>query len=83
MAFSWPSVKQIGVRCPPPMSNQLGGLRRDSKQFVDKRRRKKRPKNREERKERKEGRKRRRKSYKTSNVARLKDQGLDPTHYKR
>ena len=36
------------------MSNQLGGLRRDSKQFVDKRRRKKREK---ERKKRKEGRK--------------------------
>ena len=65
------------------MSNQLGGLRRDSKQFVDKRRRKKRKKERKkERKERKEGRKRR-KSYKTSIVARLTDQGLDPTHYKR
>ena len=36
------------------MSNQLGGLRRDSKQFVDKRKRKKREK---ERKKRKEGRK--------------------------
>ena len=36
------------------MSNELGGLRRDSKQFVDKRRREKREK---EIKERKEGRK--------------------------
>ena len=36
------------------MSNELDGLRRDSKQFIDKRRRKKRKK---ERKERKEGRK--------------------------
>ena len=44
---------------------------------------KKRPENIEERKERKDGRKRRRKSYKTSIVARLKDQGLDPIHYKR
>ena len=43
----------------------------------------KRPENREERKERMEGRKRRRKGYKTSIVARLKGQGLDPTHYKR
>ena len=31
----------------------------------------------------KEGRKRRRKSYNTSVVARLKNQGLDPTHYNR
>ena len=37
-----------------PRSNQLGSLRRDDKQFVDKRRRKKREK---ERKKRKEGRK--------------------------
>ena len=71
------------------MSNQLGGLRRYSKKFVDKRRRKKiekerkRPENKEERRERNEGRKMRRKSYGTSIVARLKDQGLDPTHYKR
>ena len=44
-------MKQIGVRCPPPMSNQLGSLRRDYKQFVDKRRRKKREKERRKRKE--------------------------------
>ena len=37
-----------------PRSNQLGSLRRDGKQFVDKRRRKKREK---ERKKRKKGRK--------------------------
>ena len=40
LGLSWSSVKQIGVRCPPPMSNQLGDLRRDSKQFVDKKRKK-------------------------------------------
>ena len=36
------------------MSNQLGGLRRDSKQFVDKRRRKTSEKERKKRKEEEE-----------------------------
>ena len=45
-----------------PRSNQLGSLRRDGKQFVDKRRRKKREKERKKRKEeRKENKKKERK----------------------
>ena len=43
-----------GCEVGPPRSNQLGTLRRDGKQFVEKRRRKKREK---ERKKRKKGRK--------------------------
>ena len=45
-----------------PSSNQLGSLRRDGKQFVDKRRRKKREKKRKKRKKgRKENKKKKRK----------------------
>ena len=54
MVLSLPSVKQIGVRCAPPRSDQLGSLRRVSKQFVEKRRIKKREK--ERKKERKKER---------------------------
>ena len=48
-----------GCEVGSPRSNQLGTLRRDGKQFVEKRRRKKREK--ERKKRRKEGKKTRRK----------------------
>ena len=72
-----------------PWSKQLGSLRRDGKQFVDKRRRKKREK---ERKKRKEGRKENKKKERkekgrrklfSSIVSDLGGSRTDPTHYKR
>ena len=65
-----------------PRSNQLGSLRRDGKQFVDKRRRKKREKERKKRKkERKENKKKERKE--SSIVSNLGGSRTDPTHFKR
>ena len=65
-----------------PRSNQLGSLRRDGKQFVDKRRRKKREKERKKRKkERKENKKKERKE--SSIVSDLGGSRTDPTHFKR
>ena len=73
-----------------PWSKQLGSLRRNGKQFVDKKRRKKREK---ERKKRKKGRKEnkqkerkekgRRKFFCPSIVSDLGGSRTDPTHYKR
>ena len=72
-----------------PRSNQLGSLRRDGKQFVDKRRRKKREK---ERKKRKKGRKENKKKERkekgmrklfSSIVSDLGGSRTDPTHFKR
>ena len=72
-----------------PRSNQLGSLRRDGKQFVDKRRRKKREK---ERKKRKKGRKENKKKERKEKGRRklfpplFSDLGgstTDPTHFKR
>ena len=57
-----------------PRYNQLGSLRRDGKEFVDKRRRKKREKERKE--------KGRRKLF-SSIVSDLGGSRTDPTHYKR
>ena len=65
-----------------PRSNQLGSLRRDGKQFVDKRRRKKREKERKKiKKERKENKKKERKE--SSIVSDLGGSRTDPTHFKR
>ena len=72
-----------------PRSNQLGSLRRDGKQFVEKRRRKKREK---ERKKRKKGRKENKKKERkekgrrklfSSIVSDLGGLRTDPTHFKR
>ena len=72
-------------------SKQLGSLRRDGKQFVDKRRRKKREKERKKRKKgRKENKKKERKEkgrrklfFFSSIVSDLGGSRTDPTHYKR
>ena len=78
-----------GCEVGSPRSNQLGTLRRDGKQFVDKRRRKKREK---ERKKRKKGRKENKKKKKkgereeeasSSIVSDLGGSRTDPTHFKR
>ena len=73
-----------------PRSNQLGSLRRDGKQFVDKRRRNKREK--ERKKEKKERKKRKQEERKkgereeeafSSIVSDLGGSRTDPTHFKR
>ena len=68
-----------------PWSKQLGSLRRDGKQFVDKRRRKKREKERKKRKqeERKKGEREEEASFFSSIVSDLGGSRTDPTHYKR
>ena len=72
-----------------PWSKQLDSLRRDGKQFVDKKRRKKREKERKKRKKgRKENKKKERKGkgrrkFFSSIVSDLGGSRTDPTHYKR
>ena len=72
-----------------PRSNQLGSLRRDGKQFVDNRRRKKREKERKEKKERKKRKQEERKkgeSEKEDFPPLFPDFGgsrTGPTHFKR
>ena len=72
-----------------PRSNQLGSLRRDGKQFVDKRRRKKRKKRKKEKKERKKIKQEERNKGETeeeafsSIVSDLGGSRTDPTHFKR
>ena len=73
-----------------PRSNQLGSLRRDSKQFVDKRRRKKREKEKKKRKkERKKKKQEERKKGETEEEAfpplflDLGGSRTGPTHFKR
>ena len=69
-----------------PWSKQLGSLRRDGKQFVDKRRRKKREKERKKRRKgRKENKKKKRKEKGrrklfSSIVSGLGGSRTDPTH---
>ena len=76
----------MDVRWAPLGQNQLGSLRRDGKQFVEKRRRKKREK---ERKKRKKGRKEERKKEEreeeafSSIVSDLGGSRTDHTHFKR
>ena len=67
-----------GCEVGSPRSSQLGTLRRDGKQFVEKRRRKKREK---ERKKRKKGE--REKEASSSIVSDLGGSRIDPTHFKR